>query len=212
MKRSTLILFAAASLAIGHFPARSQSALLQAERQPAQLNESGKVVVDGHATPFVIRHLPVSSFPELPTEVQVDLNRRGCLIPQTYQAHHPENVVHARLERPGSSDWAVLCSVQGTVSLLVFFTSEPSAGTAQAVVLASVSETQRLQAHGPNGVLGFNWGIESATPSEVHEAQAGLEHQTHWLDHDALADSVVDHRTIYHFYAKNVWTLVDMPE
>jgi hypothetical protein len=32
------------------------------------------------------------------------------------------------------------------------------------------------------------------------------------LDHDALADSVVDRRTVYHFYAKSVWTLVEMPE
>ncbi len=212
MKRSTLILVAAASVVVGMLPARSQSALLPAEQQLVQLNESGKVFVDGRATPYLIRHLPVSSFPELPAEVQGDLNRRGCVIPQTYQAHHPENVVHARLERPGSSDWAVLCSVKGTVSLLVFFTSGPSAEIGQAVVLASANETQRLQAHGSTGVLGFNWGIDLATPSQVHEAQAGLEHQTHWLDHDALADSVVDHRTIYHFYAKSAWTVVDAPE
>jgi hypothetical protein len=32
------------------------------------------------------------------------------------------------------------------------------------------------------------------------------------VDHDALADSVIDHRTVYHFYKKNVWTLVEMPE
>src|ERR1039458_1460391 len=99
-------------------------ALLQA--QPAkipssQLNESGRVVVEGQSTPYVIRHLPVSSFPQLPNSVAKALAERGCLIPQTYQAHRPENVVQASLEQPGSSDWAVLCSAQGTVSLLVFF-------------------------------------------------------------------------------------------
>jgi hypothetical protein len=30
-------------------------------------------------------------------------------------------------------------------------------------------------------------------------------------DHDALADSTVDQRTVYHFYAKSAWTLVDLP-
>ena len=54
------------------------------------------------------------------------LNQRGCMIPQTYEAHQPENVVHASLERAGSSDWAVLCSAQGTVSLLIFFGSDPA--------------------------------------------------------------------------------------
>ena len=61
---------------------------------------------------------PVSSFPELPAEGQDLLNQRGCMIPQTYAAHHPENVVHASLERAGSSDWAVLCSTKGKVPLL----------------------------------------------------------------------------------------------
>ena len=87
------------------------------------LNVSGQVTVDGRPIPYLIRHLPVNAFPQLPAAVQDALTRRGCLIPQTYEAHQPENVVHASLERHGSSDWAVLCSVDGTVSLLVFFAS-----------------------------------------------------------------------------------------
>ena len=88
---------------------------------PASLNTSGSIVIDGHPTPYLIRRLPISSFPDLPPAVQEQLDHRGCLIPQTYEARQPENVVHASLEHPGSSDWAVLCSAQGTVSLLVFF-------------------------------------------------------------------------------------------
>ena len=80
------------------------------------------------------------------------------------------------------------------------------------MVLASSPETQRLQAHDPSGVLGFNWGIDPATPEQVHEAQSGLEHKPALVDHDALADSVVEHRTIYHFYAKASWTLLEMPQ
>ncbi|HEY1159941.1 MAG TPA: hypothetical protein VGE83_04885 [Terracidiphilus sp.] len=178
------------------------------EQARAQLTESGRIVVAGRSTPYLIRHLPVSSFPELPQGIQDLLNRRGCLIPQTYEAHHPENVVHASLERTGSSDWAVLCSVDGTVSLLVFF----SGGSAQPFVLASAPENQRLQAHDPSGVLGFNWGIDPASPEQVREAQTGMEHRPARVDHDALADSVVDHRTIYHFYAKSAWIMLAMPD
>ncbi len=188
--------------------------LIPAQQQPnpAQLIEMGQIVIAGHSTPYLIRHLPVSSFPELPAAVQEQLNRRGCLIPQTYEAYHPENVVHASLERAGSSDWAVLCSAEGTVSLLVFFGSRSAQAQGQPLVLVSAPETERLQAHDPSGVLGFNWGIDPASPEQVHEAQYGMEHRPLRLDHDALADSVVDRRTVYHFYAKNVWTLVEMPE
>ncbi|MGA2339821.1 MAG: hypothetical protein ABSF75_07975, partial [Terracidiphilus sp.] len=70
-----------------------------------KLDESGQIMIDGHSTPYLIRHLPVSSFPDLPAAIEEQLNLRGCLIPQTYEAHRPENVVHASLERPGSSDW-----------------------------------------------------------------------------------------------------------
>ncbi|HME58942.1 MAG TPA: hypothetical protein VKF63_11440, partial [Terracidiphilus sp.] len=157
---------------------------------------------------YLIRHLPVSSFPDLPDELVALLNRRGCLIPQTYEAHHPENVIHASLERPGSSDWAVLCSAQGTVSLLVFFSSDPT----RLLVLAAAPETERLQAHDPSGVLGFNWGIDPASPEQIRQAQAGLLHRPAPVDHDALADSLVDLHTVYHFYLKNSWIVLEMPE
>ena len=90
-----------------------------------QFNESGKTIVDGRTLPYVIRRLPASSFPDLPDAVAEMLDQRGCMIPQTYQAHRPENVVHASFERPGSSDWAVLCATHGNVELLVFFARTP---------------------------------------------------------------------------------------
>jgi hypothetical protein len=207
MNPATLTLLAAATLALGTVPAGGQNALPPPPNL-SQLNESGHISVDGRLTPYLIRHLPVSSFPQLPAPVQDDLNRRGCLIPQTFEAYHPENVVHASLKRPGSSDWAVLCSADGTVSLLVFFTGV----SAQPFVLVSAPETERLQAHNPGGVLGFDWGIDPASPEQVHNAQAGLASRPPMLDHDALADSIVNRSTVYHFYVNNAWTLVDMPE
>lgn len=168
------------------------------------LNRSGQVTVDGRPTPYLIRHLPVNAFPQLPAAIQDVLTRRGCTIPQTYEAYQPENVVRASLERRGSSDWAVLCSVDGTVSLLVFFASG-----GDPMVLATAREIDRLQAHGASGVLGFNWAIDPASPETVHEAQIGMSHPLPRLDHDALADSVVDQKTIYRVYSNGAWTGVD---
>jgi hypothetical protein len=175
---------------------------------PAPLVVTGQIVVAGRSTPYLIRHLPVSSFPSLPGEFAAQLNRRGCLIPQSYEAHRPENVIHASLERPGSSDWAVLCSESGTVSLLVYFSSAPTS----LLVLSAAPETERLQAHDPSGVLGFNWGIDPASPEQIRTAQIGLLQRPAPVDHDALADSLVDRRTIYHFYVKNAWVVLEMPE
>jgi hypothetical protein len=214
--KAALNLLAIAILTLGMRFCRGQSAAIPPAQKQEPLTDSGRVVVSGRSTPYLIRHLPVSSFPELPAGIVELLNRRGCVIPQTYAAHHPENVVHASLAHAGSSDWAVLCSVEGTVSLLVFFDGAAGTNSGQAegkpVVLASAAETQRLQPHDSSGVLGFNWGIDPASPQQVHEAQIGLEHPPARLDHDALADAVVEHRTIYHFYAKNAWIVLEMPE
>lgn len=186
-----------------YLPARSQ----QPETNP--LNVRGQIVLDGRATPYLVRHLPASSFPDLPDGVQAALERRGCLIPQTYQAHRPENVIRASFEKKGSSDWAALCSVNGTVSLLVFFADrDPD----DPFVLASAPETERLHPRNGTNVLGFDWAIDAASPQQVRDAQASLPYRPAMLDHDALTDSTVEGRTIYHFYAKSAWTHLDMPE
>jgi hypothetical protein len=172
------------------------------------LTESGRVTIAGRAMPYLIHRLPVSSFPELPAAIAAVLNRRGCMIPQTYEAHHPENVIHGSLERPGSSDWAVLCAAKGTVSLLVFFDRQgmSAAGEqAQPMELIAVPETERLQAHDSSGVLGFDWAIDAASPGQVHAAREGLEPRPTRLDHDALVDTIVEQRRIYRFYEKNAW-------
>jgi len=181
-------------------------AAAQTEPVPA-LNVSGHITVGGQSLPYLIRHLPASSFPDLPAAVRAELDSRGCIIPQTYEAHRPENVIHASLERPGTSDWAVLCSLNGTTSLLVFFGSAPT----QPFVLASAPETEQLQLNTATGVMGFNWAIDPASPQRIHEAQTGLVPRPPIIDHDALADSTVDRRTIYHFYAKGGWTHLDIP-
>ncbi len=198
--------FLVAALAWGSCQGQSPLASPRSVEEPgsAQLVESGQILVGGQMTRYLIRHLPVSSFPALPAAIQSELKLRGCLVPQTYEAYRPENVIHASLERVGSSDWAVLCSAKGTVSLLVFFGDD----TGHPFTLASAPETERLQSHDRSGVLGFNWGIDPASPEQVREAQASMEHRPPLADHDALADTLVDHHTIYHFYLKSAWVVL----
>lgn len=201
MKPTACIVLALLTLAA--LPSRGQNAPDRA----AQNDESGQLEIGGRSVPYRIRRLPVASFPELPAPIAAELLHRGCMIPQTWQAHGPENVLHASLERPGSADWAALCSVRGSVSLLVFFASAGG----QAQVLATAREIDRLQAHGTDGTLGFNWGIDPATPAQIHQAQAGMPHRPALADHDALADSRIDYGSIYRFYANGKWIRLEMP-
>jgi len=182
-------------------------ASVSSAQELSTLITTGQVDQDGRSASYEVRHLPVSSYPNLPLNVAGQLTDRGCLIPQTYQARRPENVIHASLQTPGSSDWAVLCSAQGTVTLMVFFGSAPG----QPLTIATAPETQRLQTHFGTAVLGFNWGIDPATPEAVRQAQIGLMPRPPRIDHDALADSAVDKKTIYRFYSKGNWCLLDMP-
>ena len=171
---------------------------------PEHLVTTGQVTVDGREVPYEVRHLPPASFPDLPDAIADALTQRNCLIPQTYAAHQPENVIHGSFQRPGSDDWAMLCSRNGEVSLLVFFSSNP----AHPMTVASAPETKRLQVHPSTTVLGFNWGIDAATPDTVHDAQVGLTPRPRPLDHDALADSVVDHATAYRYYSHDRWSVL----
>lgn len=186
----------------------SYAALAAAQSALVQLNETGRVLIAGRSMPYIIRHLPVASFPQIPMVMQGVLNTRGCLIPQTYEAHRPENVIHGSFERAGSSDWAVLCSVHGTVSLLVFFGSNPE----HPFTLASAPATERVQVHDTSGVLGFNWGIDAASPRHVRDAQAGMYPRPPMISHDALADTAVEHSTEYHYYSNGAWTLLPTPD
>lgn len=188
-------------------PARAQAG--DPKTDAATLDTRGQVTVNGQPMAYRIRRLPVSSFPELPAAVALALTARGCLIPQSYQAKRPENVIHASFEQAGTQDWAVLCSTQGEVSLLVFFASGLASGTsAMPAVLSKRPELKCLEARNAIGEMGFAWAIDPAGPKQVHDAQAGMTHRLPILDHDCVADSEIDGRTIYHLYRNGNWETV----
>lgn len=170
--------------------------------------ERGTVDVNGKSTKYLIRRLPVSSFTELPSLIAAELEKRDCMIPQSYQAHRAENVVHGSFEGEGTSDWAALCSASGKVRLLIFFASAPGVP----LTLDEADEKTLLEAHDLSGVFGFDWGLDAATPQQVHQAQAGMEHRPAAPAHDAVALVWLDHRTRYRLYEKQRWVELDMPE
>ena len=172
----------------------------------SQTSERGAIAFDGHLTPYLIRSLPISSFPDLPAAVATELNARGCTVPQTFEAHRPENVIHGSLEHAGSADWAVLCSHADQVSLLVFFASRPAT---QPFQISTFPRLKRLELERPGGTLGFDWGIDPASPARVHQAQSAMSHRPPAPDHDSIADSTLEQKTIYRAYRNGDWQVLE---
>ena len=65
-------------------------------------------------------YLSPSAFRDLPRGIVADLKQRGCLIPQSGDTSGPNNVIRGEFARSGQMDWAVLCSVRGVSSILVY--------------------------------------------------------------------------------------------
>jgi hypothetical protein len=78
------------------------------------------VLAPAFQTESPIVRLPPSAFPELPVAVKAELERRGCTVPQLKKGAPLSNVIHGQFAVRGRADWAVLCSVQGSSSILVF--------------------------------------------------------------------------------------------
>jgi len=166
--------------------------------------ETGRVRMPGGAeVVYRIRLLPLASFPALPAGVTEQLAKRGCMVPQTYEARAPENVVHASLERKGSSDWAVLCSVNGATTLYVFFQSQPSSP----IVLRQQRDTEWLGSE-VLGAYGSAWGIARRSPSQVRQVRDwGAKHME--IDHDGIEDAFVEKSSTTHYFENGSWLTLE---
>lgn len=67
----------------------------------------------------IVRLVP-AAFSKLPSAVRTGLVRNGCTVPQSFLANGPENAIFGSFTRIGAREWAVLCSVNGVSSILIF--------------------------------------------------------------------------------------------
>ncbi|MBW4043697.1 MAG: hypothetical protein HIU87_01720 [Acidobacteria bacterium] len=170
---------------------------LTARAQLAEQEQTGQMAgPDNTPLAYSIRLLPLASFPDIPAPFLRVLSSRGCLIPQTYEAHQPENVIHGSFEKPGSSDVALLCTTGQTTSLLVFFASNPS----QPATLVKSKNTDWLAIEGDR-MRGFAWGLD---PVATAYLPRGLT-----ADHDGISDSFIEHTAKLHYYSRDHWLTVD---
>ena len=148
---------------------------------------------------YRIRLLPLSSFPDLPAAVATELNRRGCMIPQSFEAKQPENVIHGAFRAAGSSDWAALCSSQETTTLYVFFAGQRESP----IALRSQADSAWLGAEPGSSVLGSAWGIAARSAADLR-ATPGLRRGLA-IDHDAIDDARLERSLIIHYFQAGRW-------
>ena len=117
-----------------------------------------------------ITRLATSAFPLLPENLAQDLRRRGCTIPQPVFARQPQNVIKGQFARPGQVDWAVLCSVKGRSSILVFW----NGSDINPASIAPASDDHFIQGIG-QGKFGFSRAIAAVGRSYIpaHAAVSG---------------------------------------
>jgi hypothetical protein len=154
----------------------------------------------GNTVSYRIRLLPVTSFPDLPEEVATELGHRQCMIPQSFEAKQPENVIHGAFRASGSSDWAVLCSAAGTTSLYVFF-----AGQFQSPIsLRTQPDSAWLGAEPGSSIFGSAWGIAVRTAAELRDSPQLRRAAP--FDHDAIDDARLERSVTIHYYQAGKWT------
>lgn len=192
-------LLAALLIAPQTFPSRSPS-VDQTPAANAERIESGESrAPDGKPVAYRIRMLPLSSFPDLPDAVTAQLIRRQCMIPQSFEAKQPENVIHGAFRAPASSDWAVLCSSQQITTLYVFFAGQE----ASPIALRSQPDSAWLGAEPGSSVPGSSWGIAVRSAAELRASPEF--HRGITIDHDAIDDAHLERSMTVRYFQAGRW-------
>ena len=162
--------------------------------------ESGQAhATGGETVAYRIRLLPIASFPDLPAPIAGELSRRQCMIPQSFEAKEPENVIHGAFRAAGTDDWAALCSSQGSTTLFVFFAGQ----TESPIALRTQPDSAWIGAEPGSTIYGSSWGIAVRSATELR-AEPQLRRGV-GIDHDAIDDARLERSLAVHYYQAGRW-------
>jgi hypothetical protein len=151
-----------------------------------------------------IVRLSPTAFPQLPAGVVQELQRRGCQIPQTAFTKDRCNVIKGEFARPGQTDWAVLCSLKGVSSILVFWNGSPKSPAE----IASLEDRIFLQGIAADRI-GYSRQINPVGRNFIqrhYEAYGGPTPPP--LNHLGIDDAFVEKASVvWYFHAGKWWKL-----
>ncbi len=165
----------------------------------AQLPEDLKRKFD-EAERRIVR-LPPTAFPELPGNVVRELQRRGCTIPQTFLEKKPHNVIRGQFAKPGQTDWAVLCSINGSSSILVFWNGSEK----NPADIAGFEDIHRLQGIGGDEI-GYSRAISPVGVKYImdhYRAYGGPKPPP--IDHQGIDDAFVEKASVILYFHRGKW-------
>jgi hypothetical protein len=169
---------------------------------PGQLPEALKRQFD-EAERRIVR-LPPAAFPELPRNVVRELQRRGCSIPQEAYTKKPHNVIKDQFARAGEFDWAVLCSIKGISTILVFWNgSEKNPGT-----IAPMEDRNFLQGITTENI-GYSRGIGTVGKDFImrhFDAYGGPKPPP--IDHQGIDDAFIEKASVTWYFHDGEWLML----
>src|SRR3569832_1023729 len=147
-----------------------------------------------------IVRLEPTKFPMLPSAIKHELESRSCLIPQSYEAEQPENVISGQFGKNKDLDWAVLCSKDRESSILIFWDG-------------SVKDVESIEKHSDKEFIELIGGkpvyarvistIDKAGISAYAERSAEDAHTL--FSHDGIKDVYSWRASIVHYFDKGKW-------
>lgn len=158
--------------------------------------------LDFQAAERKIVRLPPTAFPALPLAVVRDLQRRGCTIPQDAISKTLNNVARGQFTRRGQTDWAVLCSINGTSSILVF----RNGSAVNPAELAGREDKVYLQDLTGDNKFGFSRGISAIGSDFIMEhfrAYGGPIPPP--IDHQGIDDAFLEKGSVVHYFFDGKW-------
>jgi hypothetical protein len=172
------------------------AAVVAAETPVVEQTITGTKKIGEINQPWRIRTLPLASFPEMPTAMRMQMEARRCMIPQSYEAHRPENLVHGSFYALDKTDWAALCLAEGEVSLLVY-----RSGAAALVDLMRVDLADTVGPTGkPHEPFGFYLAIDAIPPRRVRQFS-----RSNASVLDSIEVSIVDGNSVIHQWDGEAW-------
>jgi hypothetical protein len=142
-----------------------------------------------------------TAFPELPKNVLTQLQRRGCKIPQVPMVDGRQNVIKGEFAKPGQTDWAVLCSIGGVSSILIFWNGSEVNPTE----IGKANDVDRLQGWG-NYKIVYSRAISAAGEKymmEHYNAYGGEKPPP--IDHLGIDDAFVGKASVVLYFYRGKW-------
>jgi hypothetical protein len=150
----------------------------------------------------IVTRLHPAEFPNLPRNLAIDLQRRGCTIPQVPMVDGgPHNIIKGEFAKSGQTDWAVLCSVNGASSILVFW----NGSAADPAQLEARKDDDALQGWS-NGQIVYSRKIEPVGKAYImdhYQAYGGEKPPP--IDHQGINDIFVGKASVVLYFHQGKW-------